>query len=549
MHQPIYKDPEDGRFLLPWVRLHAVKDYLDMALLIESVPGMRAVINIVPSLFVQLEDYAKGTARDPFLDLSRKPAEKLTENEKLFLLKNFFTVNKPRKIDPSSRYSELWEKRSSAGIRLNEAVGVFTVQDYLDLQVLFNLAWCGPTLRKDAELSQLFQKERNFTQEEKELLLNKQQAVISQILPTYKRLQETGQVEISLSPFYHPILPLLCDSSAAKEPQPGITLPAHNFCYPNDAEEQVRMSLEYYRSLFGRDAKGMWPSEGAVSEEVLEIASRQGLAWLATDEAILKQFLSANSQLSPASPNSIPPEIRCSAWNYQAKHGESTLFFRSVELSNLISFVYSSWNEEDAAADLFHRLVDEKSRLPKDGKRYLCAIIMDGENAWEYFPEGGEIFLRSLYQKIVKSQDMTPMTFEGFFALGEKINRRPLHCVSPGTWIHGNFSTWIGEPAKNAAWEDLYRTRKSYEEWTAGLSPEEKISKNSMIKEALHAIHTAEGSDWFWWLKKGEQLESEKAFKDIFEKYTTHAKKTIGLHAGSSFQPNEIRGRTANDEQ
>lgn len=141
------------------------------------------------------------------------------------------------------------------------------------------------------------------------------------------------------------------------------------------------------------------------------------------------------------------------------------------------------------------------------------------------------------------------MTFEGFLALGEKISRRPLRGVSPGTWIHGNFSSWIGEPAKNAAWEDLYRTRKSYEEWIAGLSPEEKTTKNSPIKEALHVIHIAEGSDWFWWLKKGEQLESEKAFKDIFEKYINHAKKTISLHAGSSFQPEEIRGRTANDEQ
>jgi len=529
MHQPLYISQRDKSFLLPWVRLHAVKDYFDMIALIEAVPQMHAVINIVPSLFVQLEEYIKGSASDPFLICSLKPVSELTIEERLFLLKFFFTVNKERKIDPSARYCELWQKRAQVEGQLNKALNSFNLQDYLDLQVLFNLAWCGPSLKKDAEIAALIGKDKNFSQEEKKLLLDKQNELISKIIPTYKKLQDKGQIEISVSPFYHPLLPLICDNYVAEEAQPGIKLPQHRFSYYHDAKEQIKLAVQYYRKLFGTEPQGMWPPEGAVSNEVLKLAINQGIAWLATDETILGKSLSPESDINEAEVGFLPVEKFCSPYKFKNQQGEISIFFRRQNLSNLISFDYSSWDEEEAANDFYHRLVELKNSLQEGGGPYIISIIMDGENAWEYFPQGGETFLLTLYRKVVDSRQFKPITYSEFLSMNEGIEQTSLKYIAPGSWIDGNFSTWIGEPAKNKAWDQLFEARKTLDEWIANLTPEDRKQKSEIIDKALKLIYIAEGSDWFWWLKRGEQPESEKIFSILFKLHLSEMYRILGL--------------------
>jgi len=529
MHQPLYKNPIDGTYLLPWVRLHAIKDYLDMALLIESVPQMNAVINVVPSLLVQLEDYIDDAAQDPFLSCSLKPVSELNEEEKLFLLKNFFMVNKRRKIDLSARYSELWKKQDQAGGELERVLNSFTLQDYLDLQVHFNLAWCGPFLKKDSLVASLITKDRNFSQKEKELLLAKQQQRIAQIIPTYKKLQDKGQIEISVSPFYHPLLPLICDNYSAQEAQPGLKLPENRFRFPEDAEEQIRLALDYYRRLFGKNPRGMWPPEGGVSKKVLELAIRQGLKWLVTDELILAKSMIFDEDFIKELARGLPAEKLCSLYKYRIQQGEISIFFRSQALSNLISFVYSSWDEEKAADDFYRRLVALNNSLAEGRGPYLISIVMDGENAWEYYPKGGEVFLLSLYQKIASSPQFKAVTFSEFLSTGGERSQNSITNIIPGSWIEGNFSTWIGEPMKNRAWDYLFQARKTLQDFIAGLDPEEKQRKKEAIEKALRTIYVAEGSDWFWWLKSGEQAESEKKFSVIFKMHLGEVYRILGL--------------------
>ena len=529
MHQPMYINPQNGYYLLPWVRLHAIKDYYDMASFIEAVPEMRAVVNFVPSLLFQLEEYRRGTAHDLYLECSLKPVSHLASEDKLFLIKHFFTVNRQRKIDPAARYRELWQKRAQANGQLEKALHFFSAQDYLDLQVLFNLAWCGPTLKKDAEVARLVAKDRGFTQKEKELLIAKQKALIGKILPLYTKLQDCGQVEVSVSPFYHPLLPLVCDNYIAREAQPGVALPRNRFSYPDDAEEQIRRALEYTQKLFGKKPQGMWPPEGAVSNKVLELAIQQEIRWLATDETILRKSLAANSDL--------PAEKLYSSYTFKNQRREVSLFFRNQSLSNLISFVYSSWDEEEAASDLFQRLLAERNRLGKNGEKYIISIIMDGENAWEYFPNGGETFLPSLYQKIAASREFKPMTFSSYLSQVNKKSQVPFSAIASGSWIDGNFSTWIGEQAKNEAWDYLFQARKTLKEWVAHLTQDERKKSHEIIERAANAIHIAEGSDWFWWLRSGEQPESERKFSILFKLYLAEMYRILGLEIPPHLRP------------
>ncbi len=539
MHQPVYKKPQDESYLLPWVRLHAIKDYFDMAALIEETQGMRAVINIVPSLFVQLEDYIKGSAKDPFLIFSIKPVHELTVDEKLFLLKNFFEVNKVRIIDTSQRYSELWKKQVWAGGQPEKLLNYFTPQDYLDLQVLFNLAWCGPTLKRDPQILALAKKDRNFMQKEKEFLLAKQYGLISQIIPTYKRLQDKGLIEISVSPFYHPLLPLVCDNHTAKEAQPEVKLPGYRFKFPEDAEEQIRLALEYYRKLFGTEPQGMWPPEGGVNTAVLDMAAKQGLKWIATDEFVLGKSLALLEDFDQELARNLPAEKKCLPYNYKKQPNEISIFFRNQTLSNLISFVYSSWDEEKAADDFFHRLIALSNNLRTEKGQYIIPVIMDGENAWEYYPKGGEIFLFSLYQKIVNSPQFKPVTFSEFLSFSQETRQNSLTRITPGSWIEGNFSKWIGEPAKNEAWDFLFEARNALREFLGRLSPTEREKKREIIEKALRIIYIAEGSDWFWWIKRGVQPESEKKFSLILKMYLAEFYRTLGLDIPSHLKDSD----------
>jgi len=286
MHQPNYREPHSNRLAMPWVRLHALKDYLDMPLTAAARDNIRVTFNLVPSLIDQLQLYLEGGV-DRHLELSRLRAEDLSDELRHEILQNFFVANPSRMIAPYLRYQQLYDKYLSAAEEPETLVNLFSSEEMRDLQVWSNLVWIDPMFRDEEPVRLLFAKARHFSEDDKAALLDWQLDLIGRIIPTYQKLQDEGRLEISFTPYYHPILPLLCDTEIATEALPSIDLPGRRFVHPEDAEKQVSMAVEKYRSLFNGNLAGMWPSEGSVSEAALDIASQQGVQWMATDEEVL----------------------------------------------------------------------------------------------------------------------------------------------------------------------------------------------------------------------------------------------------------------------
>jgi alpha-amylase/alpha-mannosidase (GH57 family) len=383
MHQPLYKDLVTGRYHLPWVRLHATHSYLDMASMMYRFPGVRTTFNFTPSLLWQLMDISENESiDDTFLNISKKDASYLSEKDKFFLLKNFFTCSLKRAILPVERYKELFSKRGKdiGKEALFGKIKLFSESDFRDLQVLFNLAWCGFTLKeKDSIVKELFQKGSGYTEEEKLALLKRQKEVVSLIIPTYKKLQDEGRIEISTSPFYHPILPLLCHDKSGQ----GLA-----FC--EDARNQVKRAISFYEEVFDRKPAGMWPSEGAVSQETVTILADEGIKWAATDEAIL---------LDSVKDKNVPrEELIHKIFTVGAYEKEISMVFRNTDISNSISFNYSNMPAKEAAVDLFSNKIHAKKAAKSDEGGHITAIILDGENPWQHYPKGGEDFLSKVFE-------------------------------------------------------------------------------------------------------------------------------------------------------
>src|SRR5262249_47860756 len=284
-HQPYYPDALAGTNPMPWVRLHGVKDYYGMALHLLEYPEMACTINLVPSLLVQLQAYTDHDATDQFLEVSRRPADGLTEEDNLFLLDHFFMANVDQMIRPYPRYFELYQRRGMGRNTAQEALRRFNERDLRDLQVWFNLTWIHPlAFERDPDLRDLRAKGRHFTEAEKKLVLAKHLDILRQVLPLHRELATTGQVELTTTPFYHPILPLLLDKKLAREAMPQVKLPRYAGGYPEDAAVHVRRAVEQHARIFGSPPRGMWPAEGSVCQTMLPLLARHGIRWLATDE-------------------------------------------------------------------------------------------------------------------------------------------------------------------------------------------------------------------------------------------------------------------------
>lgn len=334
MHQPYYFDPLKNKFILPWVRLHATKDYLDMLLILEEFQDVKVTFNVVPSLLKQIREYENG-ATDLFMEITLIPAEELKDEQKIFILENFFLANWQTMIYPFPRYRELLEKRGKSYGDLSKTIKKFTTQEFRDLQVLFNLVWIDPLHREnDKFLKELERKGREYTEEEKNLLINKQIEILKKIIPLYKKMTLSKQIELSVSPFYHPILPLIYDNFKAKEPMPNVVLPKYRFIAPEDAKKQINRAIEYFEKTFGFKPHGMWPSEGSVSEEVIELIRDSKISWIATDEEILSKSLGEKLREGD---RVLAPEKLYSVYEFKGVK----IFFRDKILSDLIGFVYS----------------------------------------------------------------------------------------------------------------------------------------------------------------------------------------------------------------
>jgi alpha-amylase/alpha-mannosidase (GH57 family) len=508
MHQPYYEDLATGEHILPWVRLHALKDYYGMVALLREFPDVRMTFNLVPSLLVQLEAFADGRARDRFLELSLKPAVELDERDVSFIVGNFFHAQRQRMIDAYPRYGELLARR--------EGAGRFSVDDLRDLQVWHKLAWIDPFyLDADARIRGLVAKGRGFSEGDKSILREVELEILNKVIPEYRAAAERGQIELSASPFYHPILPLLCDTDVYLRTHPDARRPRQPFRHPEDAAEQLERAAVCHLRLFGNRPVGLWPSEGSVSSAVVPLVARAGFRWMATDETILARTLGINLSRN-GSGQLEQPEHLYAPYRVRADDASIACVFRDHVLSDLIGFAYSGWEAEAAAADFVGRLVEAGRRYAErtGGKDALIPIILDGENAWEHFAGGGRPFLRALYRRLAEHPELRTVTMaEGCADAGHELDG-----IFPGSWIDGNFYIWIGHDDDRKGWSQLAEARAALDAATAASSVEADA-----LAEAREEILIAEGSDWFWWYGDDHSSAHDLEFDSLFRVHLRNA--------------------------
>jgi alpha-amylase/alpha-mannosidase (GH57 family) len=494
--------------------MHALKDYYGMVAMLEEFPQVRQTFNLVPSMIVQIEEYARGEARDPFLRCALKPAESLTADERLFLLKYFFQANPSRVIHRFPRYAELYETCRAAGFRPERLPRDFGASCYRDLQVLSQLAWFDEIfLEGDAEVRRLVAKGQDYTVEDQVLMGRKQTEILGKVVPAYRRLAASGQIELSFTPYYHPILPLLCDSSVANVSHPGVTLP-RRFSYPDDARVQIETARNFMRERFGAEPAGMWPSEGSVSDQALALAADAGVRWMATDNGVLGATLCRMAGV----------EETYRPWQWERDGHRMSLVFRDRFLSDLVGFVYSRMDAHAAAHHLLDRVRENCRHLHDAGRDALVPIILDGENAWEHYDRNGRPFLRELYRLIDEDPGISAVTVSEAL---ERVPSDPLDRIHPGSWINANFDIWIGAEEDNRAWELLLEAREAYDRvMTSPAGPRLPEERRRLAWEELMI---AEGSDWCWWYGPEHHSENRPEFDKLFRAHLALVYASLGL--------------------
>ncbi|PYT32587.1 MAG: glycoside hydrolase [Acidobacteria bacterium] len=506
MHQPFYKDLVTGQYNLPWTRLHALKDYYGMVHMLEEFPKVHQTFNLVPSMMVQVEEYAAGKARDPFLECAATPADALTDVQRDLILDHFFHANPERMINRFPRYAELYEARRAQKDPAYTKLA-FGAQDFRDLQVLSQLAWFDQEfLENDPGVVALIRKGRNFDLADQALMLEKQKQILGLVIPAYHKAAQSGQIEISTTPYYHPILPLLCDSDIAAVSHPGVPLP-RRFRYPADASRQLQLAREFTTTEFGSSPVGLWPSEGSVSDEVFRLAAEAGFEWAATDSGVLDRTLGRGS--------GVDGLYRPYRWAREGR--EIRVLFRDHFLSDLIGFVYSRMDAREAAQDFLSRIRENCLGILANGRDALVPVILDGENAWEYYERNGRPFLRELYRRISDASDMTALTVHEALS---RIQPEPLDHIFPGSWINANFDVWIGAEEDNQAWEYLLEARETFDRAT-GVSDENR-------RLAFEELLIAEGSDWCWWYGPEHDSPDRPDFDRLYRSHLANVYRALG---------------------
>jgi alpha-amylase/alpha-mannosidase (GH57 family) len=553
MHQPYYRSAFSGAFEMPWARMHALKDYADMVNTLAAYPTLHQTFNLVPSLVEQLEIYASGDFVDVYWDHTLKPAADLDATERAFVVERMCerpTHPRPRTF---SRYLELAQKREACLAHgWADRAAMFTVDELRDLQVWFNMAWFDPLTLESEPLASLVQKGRDFTEEDKLVLAQVQAAILTQTLPAYRDAAARGQVELTTSPYYHPILPLLANTDSARIAAPDTLLPPTRFAHPEDAREHIRRALDKHAGVFGSRPAGMWCSEQAVGEDVVLFLIEAGIRWTISDETVLARSLSGAASLdfaaSPhrravaaaATPLSAASLYR--SYRLPREGGEVAMVFRDHTLSDLIGFAYQSWDSREAANDLLRRLHEIRdnrelrNRFSAAGEVPLVTIALDGENAWEYYPRDGRDFLKYLYEGLASDDSLRCVTVAEHLAMSPP--HKTLGWLHTGSWIGGDLRTWSGDRGHTVAWEMLHRARDlaaarrgaagSGTDSSATCATETEVSCRPTRSEgrdfasrqpsrttgcatgadgAWSHILVAEGSDWFWWFGDHHRTE------------------------------------------
>lgn len=526
-HQPLYyKDPTTGIYLKPWVRVHAAKDYVDMAALVEQYPKVHVTFNLTPSLLRQLDDIGAG-AKDAYWVLTEVPADQLTAEQQIYILQHFFDANHDHIIARFPRYKELLDKRGSdvSADTLQAALANWSTADLRDLQVLFNLAWTDPDWLAAEPLKALVDKGRGFSEEDKAVVLAEHLRLVQEVVPLHKRLQDAGQIEVTMTPYAHPILPLLVNTDLATMAQPDIELPKEKFFYKQDAVAHLQKGVEFYQAHFGQAPRGMWPAEGSVAQDVVGMISEAGIQWMASDEGVVAASLglpgfTRNSQ-------DTVQEADILYRPYYVQEGSLppvAMVFRDVVISDKVGFTYSGTPGEEAAQDFVNRLHAIKKQLDDSGATgpHLVSVILDGENAWEYYDNDGKAFLHALYEKLSNDPDLVTVTPSEYLA--QFPDQPTIESLWAGSWISHDFTTWIGEEEENTGWTYLKRTRDAVQQYVLG----NKTTDPATLDKAMELMYAAEGSDWFWWYGADQNSGDDASFDLQYRSTLMDIYKTLG---------------------
>jgi len=525
MHQPFYKDLATGKYRLPWVRMHALKDYYGMVKLLSEFPEVHQTFNLVPSLITQIEDYVDGKAQDPFLDVALKPAADLTPADKRFALTYLFQANTAHLIARYPRYQELWNQFQGTGQNVERAVASFRAQDFTDLQVLSQIAWFDEYYLLNADVRALIHKGRDFTLEDQQFVGKFQQKIQASVLPAYREAAQKGRIEISTSPLYHPILPLLCDSNQGRVSSPNLPLPQKQFSRPDDAREQLKRGLDLHEQVFGNRPWGVWPSEGSVSEQVLGIAHELGVQWMATDEGVLGRSLGmAFDRSNTGHLSAANAEKLYQGYLYRQGSTQMRMVFRDHSLSDLIGFVYSGMPAKQACDHFIKNIKEAAQPVLAKGRDVLIPIILDGENAWEFYPGSGREFLRRVYDALQHDPQIEALSIGE--ALDQQKEYPQLKSLVPGSWINANFNVWIGAPEDNRAWDYLADARDFYEHRAPSVSEAQR-------RLAFEELMIAEGSDWNWWYGPEHHSANDRDFDELYRKHLSNVYQALGAEAPS----------------
>lgn len=507
MHQPLYKDHLTGKYLMPWVRLHGIKDYLDMLLILKKFPKIKQTFNLVPSLIDQLNDYGYNNAHDLHSYLMIKAASEFSNEDKIFILERFFDANYSNMISKNDYYHYLYQKARQQPPSNN--INHFSEQEFEDIIMWFNLMWFDPMWYEEIpELLDFYNQGKNFSLFQKTRLLEIQREIIRKIIPTYKEFQDNGQIEITTTPYYHPIMPLLIDTDSTIVARADLKLPEQRFCHYEDAKEQLSKAIIQYEKLFGRLPRGLWPSEQSVSPETIKLIAESGFKWAISDEGILAASLGKEFHRNFYG-NLEDPRDLCQPYRISLADKSINMVFRNVVYSDLIGFHFGRMDSSQAAWELYDRIRDIQQKLANSTNNYLLTIALDGENCWESYPNDGIPFLTKLYKQLSEDETIDVTTVSDY--LDKNPPSKTLNYIHSGSWINRDFHIWIGDPAKNVGWIYLKKTRDDLVRLISA-----KKYDNETIKRAWEELYIAEGSDWFWWYGDPNVSSQDDLFDEQF---------------------------------
>lgn len=518
MHQPVYQLNADSDYLMPWVRLHGVKDYLDMVLLLNNYEKLKLNFNLVPVLLDALVDYGENNCHDIHSRLTVTNISELTDDDKEFILNNFFDANYASMILHHEPYTKLYQKRY-----INEQPNIndFSDQEYSDIMAWFNLAWLDPSHKERfPEIIRLVEKEQNYTLEDRLEIIEIHRKIIRLIIPTYKEFLEKGRIEITTSPYYHPILPILLDSKSAQKNLPNPDQNLFDLGMEDDARFQMQSALDKMEQMFGKRPKGVWPSEQCVSPQELELFKELGVQWTISDEGVLAS--SINFEFIRDFKGYLEdPYFLTKTYEYKTKSSNIQMIFRDSVIPNLISFEYANHDQKIAASDLYDRIkvIQNKIQTSPDN-HHLLTIAMDGENCWENYLEDGSIFLSTLYQLIEEDETLETVLISEY--LEKRKHHKVLKKIHSGSWINKNFQLWIGDPIKNLAWNYVKQVKEDLKKF-ADINPGHPQYQNAM-KELM----VAQGSDWFWWYGEPNDSGQDHIFDYLFREHLKNAYMYLG---------------------